>query len=259
MTQKFHQRFNIQIPIEEAQRRFVNRAHNHMESLFNRLGLSSNRFDRESAVCSKLGIRYVYMKPLHVLVGEDFEQNLHALESLYLQDDLGPWADKVVKEILNDSEVDLGIRWEKGQFIRNDAPLLDEKAVNDVLGLTNTPEYRGVDQAFRKGLTLFLDASKKPDFLSGVVTHMYEALEALAKIICGNDKDLSANREALVTKLKLIDPFKQMLKPYIEYANDLHRHAGEKGQAKPLPSHREVEAFMYLTGLVIRLALSKET
>jgi len=48
------------------------------------------------------------------------------------------------------------------------------------------------------------------------------------------------------------------MKEYIEYANDLHRHAGEKGQVKPLPSRREVEAFMYLTGLVIRLALTKE-
>jgi len=48
------------------------------------------------------------------------------------------------------------------------------------------------------------------------------------------------------------------VKEYVAYANDFHRHADEKGQAKPLPPRREGEAFICHTGLVIRLALSKE-
>ena len=87
---------------------------------------------------------------------------------------------------------------------------------------------------------------------------MYEALEALAKIICGKDRDLSANRESFVSELKLADSYKRMLKEYIGYANDFARHAGPDGKQKPLPARREVEGFMYLTGLFIRLALSKE-
>jgi hypothetical protein len=194
--------------------------------------------------------------------GEDFLENLHAIEGLYdfLRDDqnqeeLG----NLVTDIIAKSEIDLGIRWDHGHFLPVGAPLLDEKTVNDALGLMDAPEHKGVAQAFRKGLDLFLHSTKKPDLLSDVVTRMYEALEAMAKVICCNDKDLSANREAFLSKLKLNDAYKRMLKEYIEYANDLHRHAGEMGQPKPLPSRREVEAFVYLTGLVIRLALSKES
>jgi len=206
-----------------------------------------------------LGIRYEGYKPAHELVGNDFVQNVHALESLYQQNGISQRVDKVVKEILNDSEVDLGIRWENGQFIRTGAPLLDEKVVNDVLGLMDTPHSKGVEQAFRAGLHLFLDSTNKPNLLSDVVNRMYEALEALGKIVCRNDKDLSANREALVSNLRLGNHYKMILKEYIEYANDLHRHAGDKGQAKPLPSRREVESFMYLTGIIIRMALKEET
>lgn len=50
-----------------------------------------------------------------------------------------------------------------------------------------------------------------------------------------------------------------MLAEYIDYANLIARHAGEKGQAKPMPARKEVEAFMYLTGLFIRLAFSKNS
>jgi hypothetical protein len=49
------------------------------------------------------------------------------------------------------------------------------------------------------------------------------------------------------------------MKEYVEYANDFHRHADEKGQATPLRPRREGKAIICLTGLVIRLALSKES
>lgn len=85
---------------------------------------------------------------------------------------------------------------------------------------------------------------------------MYDALEALSKIVCGNDKGINANRDAFISKLGLHASYNTMLAEYIDYANLVARHAGEKGQAKPLPSRREVESFMYLTGLFIRVALS---
>ena len=88
---------------------------------------------------------------------------------------------------------------------------------------------------------------------------MYEALEALAKIVCKNEKDLSANREAFISNLGLADPYKRMLKEYIGYANDFGRHAGPEGKPKPIPSRKEVEAFIYLSGLFIRVSVSKDS
>jgi hypothetical protein len=93
--------------------------------------------------------------------------------------------------------------------------------------------------------------------LADVVTDMYEALETTAKFVTGNQtKDLSGNREKFVTQLKLSPYYKIILRDYIEYANE-YRHGIELSRERiPLIS-KEVEAFIYLTGLFIRLALGK--
>ena len=84
---------------------------------------------------------------------------------------------------------------------------------------------------------------------------MHEALEALAKVETGRDKDLSANAELFVKAVKASVPYKNLLKQYIEYANNF-RHAVGKSAGRPNLSAREVESFMYLTGLFIRLAIN---
>jgi hypothetical protein len=84
---------------------------------------------------------------------------------------------------------------------------------------------------------------------------MYEALEALAKIVTGRpDKDLSANRELFIKKVKASDEYKQLLKDYIDYANKF-RHAVKEGESRPKLTEKEAESFIYLTGLFIRLAI----
>ena len=50
------------------------------------------------------------------------------------------------------------------------------------------------------------------------------------------------------------EEYKPILKAYIAYANEF-RHAAEKGQKKARPSRTEVESFIYLTGLFVRLAM----
>jgi hypothetical protein len=83
---------------------------------------------------------------------------------------------------------------------------------------------------------------------------MYEALEAVGKIITGRDKDLSANAELMISKFSVSEEYKLVLKAYITYANEF-RHGIEKGQKKPNPTSKEVEAFIYLTGTFVRLAM----
>lgn len=258
---KFHQRFNIDLPIDEAKRRFVNRAHNFI--LHGLPGqLSSWRIgyinDIEKFICDKLGERYTGIYCLSSILGDDFFVHLRALEALFKNADTKQLTDEAAKSFIDDSELDLGVRWQNGQFIASGSPLLDEKLVDDVLiQLKKNSHYKGVLDAFGKGLDQFLRSKKNPALLADVLTDMYESLEAVAKIVNGN-KDLSANREEFVSKLKLSEHYKLMLKEYIRYANDLGRHAGKNGQPKPAPSRREVEAFIYQTGLFLRLALSDE-
>jgi len=191
-------------------------------------------------------------------VGKDFFRNVQALEALYRsitdntkQKDLG----NLIQRLLDASEVDLGIRWENGRFIRSGAALLDEGLVNNPLRWLRSSGCEAVRTPFEKGLSHFLHASKRPELLTDVVTDMYESLEALAKIVTGRpDKDLSANREMFLSKVKASDEYKQLLKDYIDYANRF-RHAEREGQRRPELSSKEVESFVYLTGVFIRLAI----
>jgi hypothetical protein len=50
------------------------------------------------------------------------------------------------------------------------------------------------------------------------------------------------------------EEYKPILKAYIAYANEF-RHEAEKGQKKAIPPRQEVESFIYLTGLFVRLAM----
>jgi hypothetical protein len=255
MTQRYHERFGIVLGVTEAKRRFVNRVHNFFLGVMKKASVEGQA-ELERYLCHKLGERYKTFGSWPIIIGEDFDTCLLALEALHAHNTWKEIAAYGIQSILADTEIDIGIRWDGGQFIPTGAPALDERLVSDVLGILQAPAYRGISDAFNKGLGHLLHSLKKPELLSDVITDMYEAVEALAKIVCANDKDLSANREALISKLDLADAYRKILKEYIEYANDLHRHAGEKGQAKPLPVRREVEAFLYLTGLLIRMALS---
>ena len=84
---------------------------------------------------------------------------------------------------------------------------------------------------------------------------MYEAVEALAKIVTGRpNKDLSANAELFISKVKASDHYKKLLKEYIAYANEF-RNAEQGPGTRPVASRAEVESFVYLSGLFIRLAV----
>lgn len=194
--------------------------------------------------------------PLADQVGYDFFRNLQALETMYqltnrVKEELEGW----IKYLLSESEVDLDVRWKNGKFFKSGAELLDKKLINENLEWLSQRGYESVLRPYQKGLNHFLHAQKRPELLSDVITEMYEAFEALAKIVTGQStKDLSANQERFVREVKASPEYKQLLKHYIGYANNF-RHAAKEGGKKPALSEREVESFVYMTGLFIRLAM----
>jgi hypothetical protein len=250
MAEKFNQRFNIEVALDEAKRRFTNRANNFISEI---ITLIEDEDDEGSAaerfVCTKLGERWKGYGCLTNIIGDSFDEHLRALEALYEYELTRTMAEVRIKKALSEAEIDLGIRWSKDGFLPSGSALLDEKLVNDVLG---SKAQAGVMVPFRKGLDHFLHSNRKPVLLSDVVTDMYEALEAQAKIIADNDKDLSANAELFISRLSLSNEYKPILKAYISYANEF-RHAAEKGQKKDPPSKKETESFIYMTGLFLRL------
>lgn len=265
----FHQRFNIEVDLEEAKPRFVNRVLNTIDLKMGGLATEHKypyRYrDEMIYVANVLGEEASGASPLKYYTGADFNKLLLCLEALYAalkeyKSFGSPWElenlDDIVKWALSISEVDLGIQWRGGIFYPSGAKLMDEELVNEPLKWLADPKYKNVLAPFRKGLTHYLEANRNPEKLADTVTDMYEALEAMAKVITGRDKDLSANRESFISRLNLSSHYKVMLKNHIEYANE-YRHAAEPSVERKLPLSNEVEAFVYSTGLFIRLAIQQ--
>jgi hypothetical protein len=196
--------------------------------------------------------------PLGNISGMDFTRTLWVLEGMYASlthSYLREQLSKVVSSMLAAAEVDLGVRWNNGQFLPGGAAVLDEALVNDVLHWLRDRTFAAVVTPFEKGLRHLMESAKRPELTGDVITDMYESLEALAQVVTGRtDKDLSANRELFIGKVDASEQYKKLLKQYIDYANDF-RHAMQQQKPRPKISRREAESFVYLTGLFIRLAM----
>lgn len=260
----FHQRFNIQVGIDEAKRRFVNRVVNKIEESFPALvileGLPAEYVTEALVnVATRLGKKYKDEWLFYQYFGADFYDCLKAVEALYetFVSESRNFADKLtdlIQYTIALSETDLGIRWRDGSFWPSGAKLLDEALVNENLKWLSDTGYQNVATPFEKGLRHFLEASRQPERLIDTVRDMYEALEKMARIVCDNNKNLGANADLLISALGLSIHYSEMLKRHTKYAHEF-RHAVEEGKERELPAPQEVEAFIYTTGLFIRLAI----
>ena len=264
---KFHERFDIQVGADEARRRFVNRVYNFLvEDILvyrdRKYGLP-DKDDLMRMIANELGERFV--GPVHYThqyldkyLHAEFYRALQALEAIHKSGGtfFQKQIDEFMKEAFKQNEVELGVRWEDGKFLRTGAGLLDARLVNDPLHwLRATPLLSGVLAPFERGLSNLVQAGPNPNVLPDVVNAMYESLEAMAHLVTGRLKaDLSANRELFLSKIEAPEAYKAILTEYTEYANDLVRHARE-GAPKPKLSLPEVESFVYLTGLFLRMVI----
>lgn len=257
MRNDFHTRFEIDVDIEEARKRFVNRIQNRIfHNVYIEIVSRAGSCKILETVADELGLEYRSQKDFKFYTGGDFFKVLQAVEGFYkaVVRAYGKTLEVEIVRTLNEAELDLGIRWENGRFIRSGAKLLDEQLVNESLHWLTDQNHQSVLQPYSKGLEHFLQATKRPELLSDAITDTYEALEALAKIITGRDKDLSANAESFLKEVKASEAYKKILKEYIAYANNF-RHGVSDQSKKPNLSAAEVESFIYLTGIFIRLAI----
>lgn len=147
------------------------------------------------------------------------------------------------------SETDLGVFWKEGKFYLSGAKELDDALIGDTL------EWLSKYQKTQKQFSISLDHYKKSlqNVAAGkdAITNAYTSIEALTKEVLNNDKSFDKNSDALVDKLGLIKEYKNIVHYYKQLAHEYgSRHAGSN------PTHKEVEAFVYLTGLLLRLIAS---
>ena len=263
----FYQRFNIEVGLEEAQERFINRVMSDITSNFGQLGtVTREPWDVEVVrkVAYRLGISFRDNDFFSEYI-PDYLACLHAIEALYAAfktsdyyNDGSPEAviNEIVKSAITASEVDLEIEWKDGIFSKSGAKLLDESLINANLKWLSSPSYADVLTPFKKGLSHFLEAQKQPEKFSSTITDMYEAMEKMTRITNKNNKTLGANAEEFINNLGLSEHYKIMLGAYTKYAHEF-RHAVKQGEERKPPLPNEVEAFVYTTGLFIRLAIQQ--
>src|SRR5215211_4102575 len=177
----FHERFNIPLEDKEAHRRFINRIRtvllDNVNEALEVADVDLDKFKRDVAYA--LGEKRI--STLHTYIDNDFHRCLRVLEIMYQvvrEADIRELWSVAIRKVIDDSEVGLGISWQPPIFVRTGAALLDERLVNEPLLWLSNPRYQTVLEPFRRGLSHYLE-----DRLADAVTDMYEAVEALARII----------------------------------------------------------------------------
>ncbi len=113
MTEKFHERFKIPVPIDEARKRFVSRVRNEALGRFFYRIPDGVRHEAEGTVLTILGIENRYPQTLGEQIGNDFWGNVRGVEALFIALNIAGCArslEPIILNILSLSEVDLGIR-----------------------------------------------------------------------------------------------------------------------------------------------------
>jgi hypothetical protein len=124
------QTINIDVPVKEAQRRFINRMANRVQAII--LSLDPSRCDLLMAkVETTLGEPHFggvqgptsFMDILRKHIAMDFSRCLFAVEGLYnacteMSDLRARNLGTAVTETMKQSEVDLGISWQDGLFLK---------------------------------------------------------------------------------------------------------------------------------------------
>jgi hypothetical protein len=157
---------------------------------------------------------------------------------------------RIVEDGLARAPRDIGVRWESGRFYPSGDPLLDRRFVVEPLRWLRERRLDGVYEPFDSALRGLIEAQGSADRLKGVVRDCYESVEHLAKVATGADRDLTANLELLISKLKLPRDIASLLKGWIAFGNPYRHGRPLAGLAAVSPER--AEEFVYETGLILR-------
>ncbi len=270
MLKDFYKAFGINETIEKEQARFVQRINQTIFKSIQKEETSSydEKFEYGNVfttICYWLGVNaddriskatgFSYTKvipKLRSLTDDNFIETIKILTLLCnyfdkkqkTKDLIFKW----IKIAFQNAAIDLEIAWENGRFVPRGAEILDEKLLTEpFMWLDKYPDEK---KDFEKAVTCFLE--KKMD---QVIINCYLTIEGLARTVLGNNKVLDNNRDDLVKTIGVSQDWKSILSNFIKYANEFKRHASKNRHDINVS---EVEAFLYLTGLLVRLIIKTE-
>ncbi|MEQ9102009.1 MAG: hypothetical protein RIF36_11460 [Imperialibacter sp.] len=253
---EFDKRFGLRSSIEEEKTRFINRIEN---KIFDQLiKLDFDDYHKLfNSVCFQLGLNasemidqnsfmHTSIPNFDTLTKKDFIQTLRVLVAIHkaYEDEqaMQSTIDSLVKNAINSSALNIGIRWADGTFYPTGDELLDKELIDTAITLLDKFPDEKTD------LKIALD-NYQAKSLSGVVENCYLCIEGLGRKILNNKRTLDNNQTELLKLLQFSNYWDKIFLNYLKYAHEYRRHAGEnRHKIKP----EEVEAFLYLTCLIVR-------
>lgn len=181
-----------------------------------------------------------------LLVSEIFLNVIKNESSFYLENRSFP---SKIEEAINLSIIDLGISFKNEKFYKKGAEELDKKLIFKPLEWLN--DYPKTKIFFEGALKENL-RKDYPD----AITKSYSALESVVKTFLNNNTNLKKNIPKLLDGLNLPVQWGKILFNFCDYAHEFSSRHGKEEGTKSLKINPEiVEAYIYFTGLVIRLII----
>jgi hypothetical protein len=155
--------------------------------------------------------------------------------------------EKIIVQAIEESIVDLDVTYKEGRFYRKGAKELDQALVVETLDWLKT--FPAAKAVYGEALKEYL----KKDY-PDAITKCYSALEGLMKEFLDTNKTLDKSVLELLSRLSLSNQWKGILVHFCNYAHEFgSRHGKRDSSAKAELTPLEVEAYVYETGLLMRL------
>lgn len=270
VRKKFNEILGLEDGVEEERSRFVKRVN---QAIFHRI--DTEQWDDYDylmlfkLVCFELGVdahdfrertletkfRDVIPATIRTVTEDTFEKTLVVLCALYnyiqLESDskiAREWLSKQIKSVLSRCTLNIGIRWKEGLFYPAGAEELDKPLIEETLTWLN--DYPDERKDYQGALQIYSVGEPLPD----VIKNCYLAIEGVVRKVLRNERTLDNNKDELLAKMDLSDGWKSILANYIKYAHD-YRHASP---GRHEITTQEAEAYLYITGLIIRLIIESK-
>lgn len=264
MLKDVYKRLGLEASLEEEQGKFINR----MLLIFKEIdsnhllytgGVDNDLLELLNEISFILGEKREYRLTNLLTVSRTIEKVIIILEAVLstlkevpaFMEDYSYLQQRIV-DSLNLSVIDLGIHFHNDKFYKKGAQELDERLLLEPLEWL--AKYPKAKEYFSGALTEML----KNDF-PDAITKAYSSLESIVKTVLGNNKNLKDSISELLKSLDLPTQWGNIIFNFCSYAHDFSSRHGKSEKRKGAQEKIEMEiaeAYIYFTGLVIRLIIS---
>jgi HEPN domain-containing protein len=251
MIKEIYERLGIETDLEEENERFFNRLYSTLEEIKIR---DSSVYGE---IAFNLGVEYKFLLISylnHDYSSESFYYNLVVAETILrvikeYDDQAYTFLKERLKNAVDYSMIDLGVIFKDDGFIKKGVEILDRTALIEPLDWLK--KYPNAKTDFEGALQNYLTKD-----YGEATTRAYSALESLVKTVLGSNKRLDNLIKDLLKLLSLPRQWSTILVNYCDFAHEFStRHGKKEGKTKDLASEKDTEAYIYFTGLMIRLII----